>query len=101
MLKLKEKITDLNHDKYITTPKFNRLTSKNLIGTLKQANLTNKSDIANFVSKTYFNNKLKHVTSNKKELNELSKKSKTISIKDLISKFSILNGAKCFFSGIF
>ena len=64
---MKKKITDLNHDKCITTPKFNRLTFKNLIGTLKQANLTSKSNVANFVSKTDFNNKLKNVTSNKNE----------------------------------
>ena len=55
--------------------------------------------------KTDFNNKLKDVTSNKNELNELSKKVKAISTrgltKDLISKFSILNGAKYFSSGIF
>ena len=39
------------------------------------------------------------------ELNELSKKVKAISTKgltkDLISKFSILNGAKYFYPGIF
>ena len=33
--------------------------------TLKRANLASKSDIAYFVSKTDFNNQLKHVTSNK------------------------------------
>ena len=50
-------------------------------------------------------NKLKDVTSNKNELNELSKKVKAISTKgltkDLIDKFSILNGAKYFSLGIF
>ena len=48
---------------------------------------------------------MKAVTSNKNELNELSKKVKTISTKgfkkDLIDKFSIFNGAKYFSSGIF
>ena len=48
---------------------------------------------------------MKHVTSNKNELNELSKKTKAISTngltKDLINKFSILNKAKYFPSGIF
>ena len=42
----------------------------------------------------------KNVTSNKNKLNELSEKVKTISTKaltkDLINKFSILNGAKIF-----
>ena len=72
---------------------------------MKRANLTSTSDIANFVNNTDFDNKLKDVTSNKNELNELSKKVKAISTKgltkDLINKFSILNGAKYFSSGIF
>ena len=72
---------------------------------LNGANLASKNGIANFVKKTDFDNKLKDVTSNKNELNELSKKVKAISTKgltkDLIDKFSILNGAKYFSSGIF
>ena len=72
---------------------------------LKRANLASKSDIVNFVNKTDFDNKLKDVTSNKNELNEISKKVKAISTKgltkDLINKFSILNGAKYFSLGIF
>ena len=48
---------------------------------------------------------IKHVTSNKNELNELSKKVKTISTKvltkDLIDKISIVNGAKYFSLGLF
>ena len=99
------KIIDHNHDKYITTPEFNKLTAESFAARLKQANLASKSDIANFVNKTDFDNKLKDVTSNKNELNELSKKVKAISTKgltkDLINKFSILNGAKYFSSGIF
>ena len=67
---------------------------------LNGANLASKNGIANFVKKTDFDNKLKDVTSNKNELNELSKKVKAISTKgltkDLINKFSILNGAKYF-----
>ena len=102
---IEKKITDHNHDKYITTPEFNKLTSENFAARLKQANLASKSDIANFVNKTDFDNKLKDVTSNKNELNELSKKVKAISTegltKDLIDKFSILNGAKYFSLGIF
>ena len=67
--------------------------------------MASKSDIANFVKNTDFDNKLKDVTSNKNELNELSKKVRAISTngltKDFINKFSILNGAKYFSSGIF
>ena len=62
-----------------------------------------KNDIAKFVKKTDFDNKLKEL--NKNELNERSKKAKAISTKtltkSLINKFSILNGAKYFSSGIF
>ena len=61
------KITDHNHDKYITTQKVNNLTSENFTARLKQANLASKSDIANFVKKTDFDNKLKDVASNKNE----------------------------------
>ena len=48
------KITDHDHDKYITTPEFNKLTTENFSVGLKQANLPSKSDIANFVKKTDF-----------------------------------------------
>ena len=44
----------------------------------KTSNLASKNDIANFVKKTDFDNKLKHVTSNKNKLNELSKKVKAM-----------------------
>ena len=58
---------------------------------LTEANLASKSDMANFV---------KRANLNKIELNKLSKKVKAISTKgltkDLIHKFSILNGAKYF-----
>ena len=50
---------------------------------LKQANLASKSDIANFVNKTDFDDKLQDVKSNKNELNKLSKKLKAISAKGL------------------
>ena len=102
---IEKKIADHYHDKYITTPEFNKLTSENFAARLKQANLASKSDIANFVNKTDFNNKLKDVRSNKNELNKLTKKVKAISgkglTKELINKFSIINGAKYFSLGIF
>ena len=43
---IEKKITDHDHDKYITTPEFNKLTSENFAARLKQANLASKSDIA-------------------------------------------------------
>ena len=64
-----KKNTDHNHDNCITTPEFNTFTGEifNLI--LKQANIANKNDIANFVNKTEFDNKVlsfdKRINSNK------------------------------------
>ena len=66
---------DHDHAKYITTQTFNKLTSKHFTARLKLANLARKSDIANFVKKTNFDNKLKDVTSNPNESNKISKKS--------------------------
>ena len=63
--------------------KFNRLISKHFTARLKQANLARKNDIANFVKKTSFDEKLKAVTSNKNESHKLSKKVKVISTKGL------------------
>ena len=97
---IEKKTDDHNHDKYITIAEFDKLTSENFAARLKQANLESKSNIANFVNMTDFINKLKDVTSNKNELNELSKKVKEISTKeltkDLIDKFSIPEGTKYF-----
>ena len=59
------------------------MTSESFTLRLKQANLASKNDIANFVKNKDFNEKLKTVTSNKNELNELSKKVKVISTKGL------------------
>ena len=75
----------------MTTQEFNKLTSENFTARLAKANLTSKVDIANFVIKTDLN---------KNELNELPKNVKAISTKgltkDLINKFSILNGENIF-----
>ena len=40
--KTEKKITDHNDDKYITTPEFNKLTTKIFAARLKQANLVTK-----------------------------------------------------------
>ena len=45
-MKLKSKITDHDHDKYIATPKFNRLTVKRVAVRSAQVNLASKNDIA-------------------------------------------------------
>ena len=80
--------TDHDHDKYITTQEFNRLISENYTTRLKQANLTRNNDVANFVKKCDFNEKLKTVTSNKNELNELSKEVRVISKKSINKIFN-------------
>ena len=80
---IENKITaNHDHDKYITTQEFNKLTSENVAARLKKAILASKNDIADFV-KTDFDNKLKDVTANKNELKKLSKKAKAISTKGL------------------
>ena len=68
---IENKITaDHDHGKYVTTQEFNKLTSENFTATLAQSNLASKSDIANFIKNTDFDDELKtlnkNVTSNKK-----------------------------------
>ena len=67
LIAVENKIPD--HSKYITTPEFNKLRAENFTARLKQATLETKGDIADFVKKTDFNDKLKNlnkkVTSNK------------------------------------
>ena len=41
---LENKITYHKHDKYITTPEFNKFTAENLAARLSQANLTTKTN---------------------------------------------------------
>ena len=43
--KTENKITDYDHDKYITSPEFNKLTSENFSARLAQTNLGSKSDM--------------------------------------------------------
>ena len=48
---IEKKITDHDHDKYIITPEFDKLTWENFAARLAQANLTSKIDTGNFVKK--------------------------------------------------
>ena len=59
--KIKKKTTDHNYDKYITIPKFNKLTAETFSARLAQGNLANKNDITNFVNKSDFDEKLKNL----------------------------------------
>ena len=50
---IEKKSTDHNHDKYIVTPEFDKLTLENFAARLKQTNIASKNGIANFVNKNY------------------------------------------------
>ena len=84
LTEIEKKLTDHNHDKYITTPAFNELTAKNIAARLAQANLVTKTDFEAKLSN--FNIK---ITANKsKDLlveNEL-KKLKTFDSSHFIGK---------------
>ena len=54
--------TDHDHDIYIATQEFNKLTSENFTARLKHADFAGKNDIVNFVKKISFDKKLKTVT---------------------------------------
>ena len=58
-----------NHDKYITTPEFNKLSAESFAARLKQVNLLTKTDSDNKL--TSFN---KRITSNKTKHLEVQKK---------------------------
>ena len=66
---IEKKITDNNYDKYFTTQEFNKLTVQIFAARLAEAILASKTDIADFVKKADFDDKLKNlnkkVTSNK------------------------------------
>ena len=47
---IEKKITDLNHDKYITTPEFNSLATNFFNARIAQANLVTKTDFDNKLS---------------------------------------------------
>ena len=61
---IEKKITDYDHDKYITTQEFYKLTSENFAVRLAQANLSSKNDVASFLKMTDFDDKLKHFIKN-------------------------------------
>ena len=69
---LQKKITDDKHDKYITTPEFNKLTAENFSARLAQANVIAKTDFDAKLS-----NLNREITSNKTKIllvkNELKK----------------------------
>ena len=60
---IQKKITDHDHDKYITTLEFNK-SAGFISGRLAQASLANRNDISSFVKKRDFDNKQKDIRSN-------------------------------------
>ena len=66
-----------NHDKYITTPEFNKLTAGNITARLEQANLVTRTDFHKKL--TSFNSK---ITSNKTKYLEVQKKLNSLTAKD-------------------
>ena len=75
MCEIEKKVSDHNHDKYITTPEFNKLTTENLKARLAQANLVTKTDFdikLQAISKIITSNKTKHLLG-KNELKKLQK----------------------------
>ena len=61
---IENKITDHTHDKYISTPEFNKLTAKNFAARLTQANLVTKTDFDNkltSLNRKITSNKTKHL----------------------------------------
>ena len=61
---IEKKLTDQNHDKYITSPEFNKLTAKNFAARLKQANLVTKTDFDDklkILNQKINSNKTKHL----------------------------------------
>ena len=63
-MRLKKKVSDHNHDKYITTPEFNNLAARVFTARLAQANLVPNADFANklkSLNKMINSNKTKHL----------------------------------------
>ena len=74
--RIEKKITDHNHDKYITTPEFNNLTAEFFTARLVQADLVTKTDFDSKlqdVSKGITSIKSKHLLLK----NELKKRQKS------------------------
>ena len=81
---IEKKFTDHKHDKYITTPEFNKLTAENFSARLAQANLITKTDFdakLSSLNRKIVSNKTKHLLIE----NEL-KKLKTFDLSYFIGK---------------
>ena len=96
---LNTKISDIenkipNHDKYVTTPEFNKLTAENYTAKLKQANLVIKTYIDKklvSINKKITSNKTKYIESYKK-LIDITKRFAQMSVKG----YNFLLSTMCF-----
>ena len=61
VIKIEKKITDHDHNKYITTQEFNKLTSETFAARLSQANLASKNNTTALVKETNFDDKLENL----------------------------------------
>ena len=61
---IEKRISNYDHDKYITSQEFNKSTAENFSPKLAQANLASKNDIANFDELKTFNKKLLQIKQN-------------------------------------
>ena len=64
ILDIEKKVTDNDHDKYITTSEFNKLATENFKSRLAQANLVAKTDFDNklaSINREINSNKTKHL----------------------------------------
>ena len=90
LVKLKRKLMIIIIYKYINTSKLNKFTAEIFLFKIKMSKFSKQKCIANFLKRQMLI-KLKDVTSNRNEFNELSKNVKAISTKglteDLINKF--------------
>ena len=87
IVEIEKKIPD--HDKYVTTPKFNKLTKGNFAKRLKQTNLASKNNIADFVKNRDFDEKLRKVN-NKVTTNETKHVEAEKKLKDHINSYTKL-----------
>ena len=89
----KQKITDHDHDEYITSSEFNKLTAEDFAARLAQADLASENDIAALVKKTGFDDKLKYlskkVTSKNQKIEQLKMNLKNY--KHFIQVFLLIN----------
>ena len=80
---IEKKLTDHNHDKYITTPEFNTLAADVFNARLKRANLVAKTDFDNSVSS--LNSKIATIKTKNESIENEIEKLKTFDLRYFIA----------------